>query len=174
MEKRYTALRIIATLYKIVGVIMGVLTILGVVFVVIYQPVMDLGFGKPSGGLILLMTIVIGVVVLLAGGLAAIGVFAVGDLVSLLLNIEENTRFSALLMRDRMQPAQPVQPPAPPVQPYMPPPMQQPPTRQTPPPFQQPPTIQLPPPMQQPPTIQVPPPMQQPPTIQVPPPNEQP
>ncbi len=150
MEKRYTALRIIATLYKIVGVIMGVLTILGVVFTVIAQPAIDLGFGKPSGGLILLMTIVIAVVVLLAGGLAALGVFAVGDLVSLLINIEENTRFTALLMRDRMQPAQTVPPPAPPVKPYMPPPMQQPPTRQTPPPFQQPPTILVPPPTQEP------------------------
>ena len=130
MEKKYTALRIIATLYKIVGVIIGVLTILGVVFAVIAQPVIDLGFGRPSGGLILLMTIVTAVIVLLGGGLAAIGVFAIGEMVSLLVNIEENTRFTALLMRDRMQPVQLVQPPAPP--------MQQPPTIQASPPYQQP------------------------------------
>jgi len=48
MEKRYTALRIISTLYKIVGVILGILTLFGVVFTLIVRPAVDFGFGPIS------------------------------------------------------------------------------------------------------------------------------
>ena len=118
MEKKHTVLRIIATLYKIVAVVFLIVTVLGVVFTFIAQPRIDLGFGLPSGPLVLAFAIVMAVFELLIGGLIFLGVFAIGDLISLLINIEENTRFSALLMRDRLQPPQP--------QPLAPPPMVQP------------------------------------------------
>jgi hypothetical protein len=114
VEKRYTALRIIATLYKIVGVIVGVLTLLGAVILLLNAPanynfgIIQVSFGE---------TIFAVLIELIAGGLTAIGTYAVGELISLFINIEENTRYTALIIRDRMQP-QPAQPPyQPPAQP---------------------------------------------------------
>jgi hypothetical protein len=134
MEKKYTVLRIIATLYKIVAVIILVLTVLSVVFTVIAQPRIDFGFGLPSGPLVLAFLIVMAVFELLIGGMIFLGVFALGDLIYILINIEENTRFTALLMRDRLQASQPMAQPqmVQPMQPAMqvplppPPPYQQP------------------------------------------------
>ena len=101
------------------------------------------------------------------GGLTALGIYAIGELISLLINIEENTRFTALIVRDRMQPPQPSQPVAqPPYQlpaqptyqpPYQPPTQQQtyqapivPPSQPPIPPQSQTPTIQVPPPYEPP------------------------
>ena len=78
--------------------------------------------GLPSGPLVLAFTIVMVIFELLFGGLIFLGIYAVGDLISLLINIEENTRFTALLMRDRMAPPQPVAQPMPPVMQVPPPP----------------------------------------------------
>lgn len=128
MEKKHTVLRIIATLYKIVAVIFLIVAVLSVVFTVIAQPRFDLGLGTPSGPLNFIILIAMIVGELLFGGLIFLGIFALGDLISLLINIEENTRFTALLMRDRMQPVQPigapqmVQPVAPAIQVPPPPP----------------------------------------------------
>jgi hypothetical protein len=162
MEKRFTALRIISVFYKIMGVIIGIGAILGAVFAVIAQPVVDLGFGKPNGSLVLIFAVIMAVIVLVFGGLAAFGTYALGDLITLLMNIEENTRFTALIIRDRMQPAQQMPPAAPqvmarPMQPPMQPPAP-------------PPSIQVPPPPVQPPSFQAPPPPMQPPSGQTPPP----
>ncbi len=137
MEKRYTALRIISVLYKIVGVIMGLLTLLGAVIILVSTPtsynfgIFRIGFGT---------TLIAVLIELIGGGLAAIGVYAIGELISLFINIEENTRFTALILRDRMQP-QPVQPPPQayyqaPAQPAYQPPA--PPSNPPPPPYQPP------------------------------------
>jgi hypothetical protein len=116
MEKRYTALRIIATIYKVMGVIFGVLAILAAIATVLGGATLDLGFGNRAGGTFVAL---IGAVFILLGGLlGALGVYAIGELVSLLINIEENTRFSAIILRDRLA----GQPPS---QPVMPPPMEQ-------------------------------------------------
>jgi hypothetical protein len=141
MEKRFTALRIIATLYKIVGVVIAILVVIGVIVTIISQPFsIDFGFGRLGGALGLISSIVLAVVEILAGGLSALGVYAIGELLYVLINIEENTRFTALIIRDRMQPAQPVQAiqPVPPTQSFAPPPMQppsEPPVIQNPPPY---------------------------------------
>jgi hypothetical protein len=132
-------------------VIIAILVLLGVVFTVISQPVIDLGFGfnfnRQVGGLGLVFAIFIGIVEFIVGGLGALGVYAVGELLYLAINVEENTRFSALLMRDRMTtpaPMPPVQsaprvPPAPVQQQYVPPPVE------TPPPYVPPPSETPPP-----------------------------
>jgi len=111
MEKKYTALRIISLFYKILGVIIGIVSLLTIVFTIISQPVIDFGFFRPSGGLVLVFTIVMALLELVMGGLIALGVYALGDLIALLMNIEENTRFTALILRDSMNPpVQPMQP----------------------------------------------------------------
>ncbi len=144
MEKRYTALRIISVLYKIIGVITGLLTLLGAVILLFNAPasynfgIFRVGFGT---------TLVAVLVELVAGGLSAIGIYAIGELISLFINIEENTRFTALILRDRMAPP-PAQPPSqayyqapaqpayqPPPPPYQPP---APPSNPPPPPYQPP------------------------------------
>lgn len=156
MEKRYTALRIIGTLYKIIGVILGILAILGAVLTLVVRPAFDFGFGP--FGLDFSFALVAAFVELIVGLLSALGIYAVGELIFLLVNIEENTRFTALIIRDRLQPPQAAQPPyQPPVQPPYQPPMQQ--TYQPP---TQPPFSPPAPPQSQTPTIQAPPPYQPP------------
>ena len=188
MERKFTALRIISVLFKILGVLIGIVTVLGIVWVFIAPPLtINFGIGTLSNSLLsLLSSAVLAVLDLVVGVLIAFGVYGTGDLIILLVKVEENTRFTALILRDRsMQPAQPV-PPAPQPAPQPLPPLMQPYQRSAaqpvqppmPQPYQppvQPSTIQVPPPppspMQppmQPPTIQAPPPSP-PPTIQVPP-----
>ncbi len=145
MEKRYTALRIISVLYKVLGVIVGLVTLLVAVIILVSAPtsytfgIIRVGFGE---------TIFAVLIEVIGGGLTAVGIYAIGEMISLFINIEENTRFTALVVRDRLQP-QPVQPPpqvyhqAPPQPPYQPPaqPPYQPPTpppQQVPPPYQPP------------------------------------
>ncbi len=156
MEKRYTALRIIATLYKVIGVILGILAIFGAVLTLVVRPSFDFGFGP--FGLNFGFALVAAIVELIVGFLSALGIYAVGELIFLLVNIEENTRFTALIIRDRMQPPQAAQPPyqAPVQPPY------QPPTQQTYQPPAQPPYSPPAPPQSQTPTIQAPPPYQPP------------
>ena len=82
--------------------------------------------------------------------LTALGIYAIGELISLLINIEENTRFTALIIRDRMQPPPVGQPVVqPPYQSQVQPPYQAP-TQPPIPPQVQPPTSQVPPPYQPP------------------------
>jgi hypothetical protein len=127
MEKKFTALRIIGTIYKIAGVLIALGTVLAV-FVLIVGGVAGgsalsaYGFDTPLWMIFAVISTVIG------GGLAALGVFAIGEALFLLINLEENTRFSAIILRDRFYPpaqtAQPMMSPrpnAPPLPPQQPP-----------------------------------------------------
>ncbi len=102
MEKRYTALRVIATIYKIIGVLVALLTVLAVVLMVVS---MSSGSNQLSAyGLRGVGTEVMAIAVLstlLGGGLGALGIFAIGEALYLLINLEENTRYTAILLRDR-------------------------------------------------------------------------
>ncbi|MBN1668767.1 MAG: hypothetical protein JW862_16855 [Anaerolineales bacterium] len=102
MTKRYHALRFIATVYKIIGAILGVLTILGVIaFCVVsliggtaYEAMaqefgMDAGVGFAGS---MLGAIVFGLFGILSGGGAALTLYGTGELIYLLLDLEQNTR----------------------------------------------------------------------------------
>ena len=112
MEKRYTALRIIGTLYKVLGIIVAVITVLAVLAICAagalggaawgrilrnmgeFGPYMVPGaWGGALGGA------VIAIVVILYGGLIAISLYAAGEGVYLLLALEENTRATAMLLQ---------------------------------------------------------------------------
>lgn len=119
MEKKYTVLRVIATLYKILGVLIALGTILIVILAIVGGAAgggMMRQFGYNDyggGGAVLFITAIF---MFLGGGLSALGVYAVGEAIYLLIGLEENTRFTAVLLRDRFytQPqAQPMMPPAP-------------------------------------------------------------
>ncbi len=100
MDKRYTALRVIATIYKIIGVLVALLTVLAVVLMIVgvagnSRPLAMYGLAGPE------MIVISVISILLGGGLGALGIFAVGEALFLLINLEENTRYTAILLRDR-------------------------------------------------------------------------
>lgn len=119
MEKKYTVLRVIATLYKIAGVLIALGTILFVILEIVGTVASDQflrGYGFTGGPVWAFLGVI---VTFLAGGLSALGVYAIGEALYLLIGLEENTRFSAILLRDRFYP-QPPSTPLPPQQPMAP------------------------------------------------------
>lgn len=109
MEKRYRALRIISTLYKILGAIVLVIAVLsaiglclaGVLGGTALQGLSnDLGsngaamgfLGSAFGG------IIVGLASLIGGGLSGLSLFAMGEGISLAIAVEENTRATAIAL----------------------------------------------------------------------------
>jgi hypothetical protein len=118
MEKKFTILRVIGTLYKIAGVLVALATVLFVVLEIIGVAALNqyLQVGV-SGPVVVFLWVII---TILGGGLSALGIYAVGEALYLLISLEENTRFTAILLRDRFYP-QPQSAPLPHQQPMMPP-----------------------------------------------------
>jgi hypothetical protein len=128
MEKRYRVLRFISGFYKILGIIVGVLAILSglgicVTSVLGTSLLTTLGQNLQNSGMPLALGaggVVAGIIsalfAILAGAISALGLYAVGELISLLISMEENTRAAAAFMQYR-QPAQAPQAPPPPVMP---------------------------------------------------------
>jgi hypothetical protein len=126
MEKKYTVLRVIATLYKIAGVLVALGTVLFVIIIIVSAAALNqyLGLSFDNSPIWTFLGVII---TFLSGGLAALGIYAIGEALYLLIGLEENTRFTAILLRDRFypqpqsSPLPPQQPMAPPQQPRMPP-----------------------------------------------------
>ena len=115
MEPRYRALRIIGTIYKVLGAIAGAITIL-LVLVICASSVLggaalsslsnqlgeSSGFGALSGGVF--GGFLISLFAMLYGGGIAVTLFGFGEGISLLLALEENTRATAQLLRSQSGP----------------------------------------------------------------------
>ncbi len=107
MEKRYTVLRIIATVYKIIGALVGFIAILaalafcalGFVGGAAAANVTRDAFGGLANGLI--GGILISVITILYGGGIALTLYAAGEGISLLIALEENTRATMLALQQR-------------------------------------------------------------------------
>lgn len=110
MEKKYKALRTIGTIYKILGAIAGILTILAVlafcattvfgstIFDMLDNTRMGIGMGGgPIRGIFAALA------TLIYGGGAAVTLFALGEGIYLLIDLEENTRATNLLLRKRQK-----------------------------------------------------------------------
>ncbi len=106
MKKRYTALRIVGTIYKILGGITGILAILsaiGIFIAIVLGGVSVDQFGREYGGWSgnagvfggILGGFLISLLVLIGGILLAIPLFAIGEGIYLLIAMEENTRATA-------------------------------------------------------------------------------
>jgi len=122
-QKRFRALRVIGTIFKVLAWIVLVLGLLGAAGVLIFSALggMQLGdaLGQREGAL----------QGLAAGGLSGLGgaimillftllyfltLYATGEAIYLALAVEENTREAALLLREmRQRPAAPAEAPAP-------------------------------------------------------------
>lgn len=110
MDKKYKALRIIGTVYKIIGAIVIIMTIFGAAascisgFVggaiftgLVNELDQDLRAGG-SGGMIA-VGLITGFGILLWGLVVGITTYAAGEGVYLLIDIEENTRLTASLLK---------------------------------------------------------------------------
>jgi len=112
MEKRYRALRTIGTIYKVLGVIVGIITILlalGICATSIFGGAAINNFSRQYGGYSgayglfggLLGGILGSLVTIISGFAMAITLYATGEGVYLLLSIEENTRTTNALIQQQ-------------------------------------------------------------------------
>lgn len=113
MEKRYRILRIVAGFYKILGMFMGGIGILAAIFSTVavlvggsqlrnISPALPQVYPFLSGNGVL--GVILGIfMVLIAVLLAAALTFATGEGISLLMDIEENTRATGILLKQIRQ-----------------------------------------------------------------------
>jgi hypothetical protein len=123
MEHRYHALRTIGSIFRVLGYIALVLTILGALAVcglsVVGGTAMESvsqQFGGSSSGAGFLGGLFGGLIgallVLLYGGFISLWVLAVGELIYLLIGVEENTRKTNFLIENQMNKLTPATPAA--------------------------------------------------------------
>lgn len=110
MERKYALLRVIGTISKILGIVAAVTTILGAIgacasgFVgsAVIEPILaQLGFDLGQAGQYIQITlgVVIGIMIVIYGGMAAVSLYAVGQGVHMLITIEENTRLAVVMLQ---------------------------------------------------------------------------
>lgn len=107
--KKYKALRTIATIFKILGILSLVLTILLALASCLYYGVMGASFSNLSrefygvtggdSGIVVAAGIILGFAILIYGGFSSLMIFGAGELIYVLLDIEQNTRESSELLR---------------------------------------------------------------------------
>ncbi len=113
MEKRFKILRIVGTVYKVVGIIIAVITLLSALgfcgMSVLGGGAMERvlstlpgntqgqgqGFGLLGG---VVGGMLFSLVIILSGGIYAVTTYALGEAVYLLIALEENTRHTAVLL----------------------------------------------------------------------------
>jgi hypothetical protein len=133
MEKRYRALRIISTLYKVVGVIVLAVALLSSIAIclagVLGGSAME-GYARQMGGDMsglgffgtALGGIITAAVSLVGGLITGLSLYAMGEGISLAIAVEENTRATAMHVAALSKPAAP--PPPAESSPFAPPPSQ--------------------------------------------------
>lgn len=101
MEKKFGALRTIGNLYKIFAILILGLTLLGMIASCLLSVAgsanSDLGGGGIFGGIILAG------ITLLYGGVIALGLYATGEAIFVILGIEENTRATSILLQRQLR-----------------------------------------------------------------------
>ena len=109
MEKRYGALRLFGLLYKILGIIILVLAVLTAAGTCIMGFVggaaaQELSRNIGSDVSIGLVGLITAFITLFGGAISGLSLYAIGEGIFLLINIEENTRASATLLRQQNNP----------------------------------------------------------------------
>ncbi len=117
MERRYSALRTISVIYKILGLLILALTVLAALGLCLASAAGSAALGSLSqgnnpslaGGIV--GGIVIAMIALLYGGFISLTLYSLGEMITLIINVEENTRATAvLLQQQRAAPTTPVVP----------------------------------------------------------------
>jgi len=109
MEQRYHALRTIGTIYRVMGYIVLVLTILAVIAIcgvsiisgtALESASQQFGFNSSGSGLAggLFGGLIASIFAILYGGFVALSLVALGEGIYILISIEENTRKTALII----------------------------------------------------------------------------
>ena len=122
MEKRYRALRIISTLYRILGVIVLIVAIISAIGLcltavmggsALQQLSKDLPQEAAGVGLLgsAIFGIAIGIGSFIGGGLTGLSLYAMGEGISLAITMEENTRATAMYLSAQHRAAAPVHTP---------------------------------------------------------------
>ncbi len=115
MEKRYGALRTIATIYKVAGIIVLIITIISILGICASSVLGGSLFSRLSnqygnfpspgdtiGGVV--GGLIASLVSILTGGGLALSLYAIGEGIYLLLAMEENTRATTVLLQRQLNP----------------------------------------------------------------------
>jgi hypothetical protein len=94
MNRKYPALGVIATLYKISGILVLVGAILFFILSLVSALTPRPSFSRMNAN-IGIVTVMSGAIVLIAGGLSSVGLYGFGELLDLMRDIEVNTRSTA-------------------------------------------------------------------------------
>lgn len=120
MQKRYRALRIISTLYKILGTIVLVSAVLSGIGLCLAGVLGGTAFQAMSeelppelAGASALIGIFIGVASLVGGAISGLSLFAMGEGIALAIAVEENTRATAMYLAAQNTPVAPAYSPPP-------------------------------------------------------------
>jgi hypothetical protein len=127
MEKHFRVLRLIGTIYKIVGIVIGAFTILSALGICVTSVLGGTAFENvlqglnPNGGASglgilggVLGGVIASLIIIIGGGIYAISIYALGEAVYLLISLEENTRHTAaMLHKEWFDHPAPVAPPVP-------------------------------------------------------------
>jgi hypothetical protein len=109
MRKRYRALRILSTTYRIIAILLFIVTVLaaigcGVVFYTSGAPTIRLDAATSiyvlemmPASVATIVAVVVGI--LLTGSLTALSIYAFSNLLDLLVATEENTRYAAMALQ---------------------------------------------------------------------------
>ncbi len=135
MERKFTVLRVVSTIFKVLGVLVLILGILGACLMIAGGAMSGSSLG--GAGSELNNQLGLGAGGAIAGAIAGVGVlfitllyflllYAFGDIITLLIALEENTRITAeRIVQAPLAPLQPVRPvneiPAPPPASQLPP-----------------------------------------------------
>ena len=110
MDKKYTVLRTLGKIYKVLGIIGGVLTILSVLGICatsVFGGVLGGGASNDPTGIVGILAggvlggLIVGTITLIYGGAAAVTLYAFGEGIELVISLEENTRKAALALEQR-------------------------------------------------------------------------
>lgn len=112
MKRKYGALRTISTIYKILAGLAAIITVLLIIasclssfFGGMFANQLLESFGRGDGGgggfnaAGLIFGAIISFIVLLYGGVITVSLYAMGEMVDLLIALEENTRLTANMLQ---------------------------------------------------------------------------
>ena len=112
MQKKFGALRAIGTILKILGIIEMILSFVGMVTIIVISSVMgnilSIGdFVVDLGSSGILLGVGIGLLFFFITVIGAITTYGVGELMFLMIAVEENTRATVLVLQAQPKPQNP-------------------------------------------------------------------